>query len=97
MLDKVRLAESRTHKIKFEGIAKAVAIEQRKGKKTPVSINHKVTSPKIGIEPNYQFQTAEAGKWYKDSKDSSLSQVSEEKDLNKDSCRWVVFAGIVLY
>lgn len=33
MLDKVRLAESRTHKIKLEGIAKAVAIEQGKGKK----------------------------------------------------------------
>ena len=33
MLDKVRLAESRTHKIKFEGTAKAVKAEQGKGKK----------------------------------------------------------------
>lgn len=54
-------------------------------KKPPVSINHKVTSPKIGINQNYQFQLAEAGKWYKNSKDSSFSQGAEE-DLSKDSC-----------
>lgn len=33
MLDKVRLAESRTHKIKFEGTAKAVKNWARKGGK----------------------------------------------------------------
>ena len=62
MLDKVGLAESRTHKIKFEGIAKAVAIEQRKGKKTPVSINHKVTSPKIGTEPKLPVSASRSWK-----------------------------------